>query len=225
MGIGGSILTKIGLPIAIVATIGFLLFSFKKPILDAVQGGASTFGQIISSPIGSAIQGFQQGLSNIPSVINIPFPVFKFTLGGVGGSGETVFENPSGQGGIGGSQGALGIQEPFDFAKALENLRNNTLGILDFTKLLGSAEGAKLTPFNVGRAFDVGRPGAEDRGRETREQILQKNPLAIGLFDDPRTKEIEFFPLSAQEVTDFTKFGKLKLSGQLFKELTNDTIF
>jgi len=234
MGIFTSIAKNIGIPLAIAVGAGLLITSFKDQIVGGISSGASTIGQAISSPFGALLSGLQEGFANIPSTFTIPFPTFNFTLGGfdIGGDDSPFDDNPSGKEGIGGSDGVLDITSPSAFEQALENLRNNTLGILDFTNLFPVAEGAEFTLLEGEKRFptDTLNPFRENgKSREflSRIQIRELFPEAIGLFDILGTQSTEFIPLTASQVAELSglEFGGVRLSGQLFEELSQDTIF
>ncbi len=235
MGIFTSIAKNIGIPLAIAVGAGLLITAFKDQIVGGISSGASTVGQAITSPFGALLSGLQEGLSNIPSTFTIPFPTFNFTLGGfnLGGNGsdDSPFgENPSGESGIGGSDGILDPSSPSAFAQALENLRNNTLGLLDFTKLFPVAEGSLFTLLEGDKRFptDTLNPAlGKTRQFLSRTKIVELFPQAIGLFDILGTQSTEFIPLTAEQVAELSglEFGGVRLSGQLFEEFSQDTIF
>jgi len=81
MGIVSTVLTRIGLPLALVAGIGFVLFTFRDQIGAAISGGAQVVGEAVSRPFSGFFQGLQSGFGGIPENINIPFPSFSFSFG------------------------------------------------------------------------------------------------------------------------------------------------
>lgn len=220
MGISGTLVSKIGLPVAIIAVAGILLFRFKDPIIKAVSGGASTLGTTLSAPFGSFLSGINEGLKTIPKNIDIVFPTFKFKLGDGEGTGK-----------IGN-----------DDATRDQNLCDNTLGILCFNGTKAGAGGMggkggdgavtkpppdkmqdapmpsknKLTPISGTRVISTMH--GNSFSRMSVENIIGQNPDVIGLFDDINTRQTEFFPLSREAVGILGK-SNLKLSGQLFKEI------
>lgn len=220
MGIGTSILTKIGIPLGLLAAAGVILYTFKDPITTAIKGGASTVGQALTIPIAGILEGAKEGLSQIPAVIDIPIPRFNIAF--------AEGQDPAAPIGVTPPPNVPSITEKgFDFEQALVNLCRNSAGLLCFQEKQQQeqeAEAIKLTRTNVGRAFDVGT-SSDKLGRMTTEQILKEYPQAVGLFDVISTKGIEYFPLSAEEVISFEKYGgageQLKLSGQIYKEIPN----
>jgi len=222
MGILGTILSRVGIPLALIAVAGLVIFRFKDPILSAVSGGAQTIGTAITTPFGALLQGIQTGFSNIPETIDITFPSFNFG-----------FAEGADPGGDAGNVPAI-TEEGFDFDQALVNLCRNSGGILCFGESRGNGDGgdgggdgdggggasaSSLTPFEPERktffdeSFDI-----LNRARGTRAEVIAQFPGAIGLFDLLSTgSRTERVPLTLLEARAFgTK--QIRLSSQLFEE-------
>lgn len=231
MGIGASIATKIGIPIAIAAVAGFILFTFKNQIGSAISGGAEVIGGAFTRPIAGFLQGIQSGLGGIPSKIEIPFPKFEFTLGGEKQvAGTSVFD------------------KGFTTKDALDNLCKNSLGLLCFNgneepntqetmkHATGAQEGKQqsyeTTPSggtNKNRQGQAQSKWDESldpnqrfrilhgaQGIESRAEIRMNFPEAIGLFDLPNTPRTEFLPLSAAAKAYYESIGvNPRISGEL----------
>jgi len=78
LGILSTIVTRIGLPLALAVGAGLLIAQFKDQIVGGISAGTSTIGQAISTPFGAFLSGIKEGFGNIPSVIDIKFPSFNF---------------------------------------------------------------------------------------------------------------------------------------------------
>lgn len=230
MGIAKSVLTKVGLPLIVVVAAGLILASQKDRIIAAVKAGSETLGQTLTQPIASFIGGAQTGLSNIPSIVTIPFPRFEFTLGGQ----TTTKDNKT----------AIDEAGRLDINQANRNLCRNTLGVICLgesrTEVFGSTPPPSSTPTTPpapavippptpaltiirGGSLPVGtNTGAGQVTRKTREQIIAENPNAVGLFDLLSTSRTEFLPLSPEAVSFFQGQGQqLRLSGQIFQQIKN----
>jgi len=223
MGILGTILGRVGIPLALIAVAGLLIFRFKDPILSAIGGGASTIGQAITTPFGALLQGVQAGFSNIPQSIEFRLPSFDFIFGQSDPNNDPIgqlqmdfdnfiansqafFDNlfKSGTGGGGTPPGTLPPGEfPLDEETA----------------------GGSLTPFETASGKFVTTSSTGGQGQvtttETLEQILARNREAVGLFDFTFTPGMtEFFALSQSEI-EFFGAENLVFSGQLFQEISN----
>ena len=225
MGILGTIFGRLGIPLALIAVAGLLIFRFKDPILSAIGGGASTIGQAITTPFGALLQGVQAGFSNIPEQIQFRLPSFDFIFGQSDpnndplGQLQTDFDNfiansqaffdnlfKSGTGGVGTPPGSTPLP-PGEFP------------------LLEETAGGSLTQFETasGKFVTTSKTGGEGQTTmtETLAQILERNREAVGLFDFKFTPQTEFFALSQSEIEFFGGAEQLKFSGQLFQEISN----
>jgi len=88
MGILTTVLTRVGLPIAVLVIGGLVLSRFKDPILGAITAGAQTVGGAITQPIAGLFQGIGQGISNIPQL-----PEFPDIFGNIFGGFQKGFDN------------------------------------------------------------------------------------------------------------------------------------
>jgi len=224
LGILGTILTRVGLPLGLIALAGILIFRFKDPILSAIGGGASTIGQAITTPIGALLQGVQAGFANIPQNITFTVPSFDFVFGQSDpnndpiGQLQTDFDNfikntqaffdnlfKSGGGGSGTPPGTLPLP-PGEFPLDEETA------------------GGSLTAFETASGKFVTTSSTGGQGQvtmtETLQQILERNREAVGLFDFTFTEQTEFFALSPAEI-QFFGAENLVFSGQLFQEIKN----
>ncbi len=217
MGILGTILTRIGLPLALAVATGLILFRFKDPLISAISGGASTLGQAITSPFGALLQGINTGFSNIPATIDFTFPSFNF--------GFAPGADPGGD-----QPNEIAItEEGFDFDQALVNLCRNSGGILCFGESGGGNGGnggsqqASLTPFadSFITTSSTGFGEGQQTMRESFAELIARNKDVVGLFDFKGTPETEFFALTQAEIEFFGGKDQLIFSGQVFKEIKN----
>lgn len=81
MGIGTTIVTKIGIPLAIGLVAALILSRFKDPIISTLSSGAQTVGQAVFQPFAGFLGGVQDAFSNIPDIINLKLPEFNFGFG------------------------------------------------------------------------------------------------------------------------------------------------
>jgi len=220
LGIFTTIITRIGIPLALAVGAGLIITQFKDQILGGIGSGASTIGQAISSPFGAFLSGISEGFKNIPSTIDITFPSFNF--------GFAEGFDPAGD-----SPNVIAT----DLDQALINLCRNTGGLicLGGTGSTGSGGGAQqssLTPFGDPdkRTFiDVlqlqkGVAGSKfldliDRSRTSKGEIVETSKF-VGLFDFLSTKgRTERVGLTFAQVQEFE--GQIRLSSQLFEEFSS----
>lgn len=225
MGIGSSIASKVGIPLAIAVGAGLLLAKFREPIIGAISSGSSVIGQSLSQPFTSILKGFQKGFEGLPTNITIPFPVFDFTLGGEVKGKDNQNKDFDPLGNL--CDNSLGIfcfgkDEPVDKGQDVIKDQPNAPNAVDIIK---GAEASELTLFEGGSILvDIPRPvgssldNPAEKERLTREEIVTKFPNAVGVFDFLGTKETEFLPLSISEIALAGK-SNFKLSGQIFNEI------
>jgi len=226
MGILSSVIGRIGIPIALIAATGLLLFSFREQIGGAIRGGAQVVGGAISQPFTGFFQGLEKGFEGIPEQIKIPFPGFEFAFG----TGKVTTPNldPPKQGEqefMGGTlttpagcvrleDGRVSCPSPPTFERKADAPRTPAF--------IPEAEASELTLIQGGSILVGTNTGRGTLTRKTREQILAENPNAVGLFDLLSTERTEFLPLGTAAVEFFQKEGQgLRLSGQIFKEIKN----
>jgi len=244
MGILTSVLTKVGLPIAVLAAAGAILFTFREPILQRVSAGSQTLGNIITAPFVGILEGINEGFQNVPDFLTFKFPEFKFAFG----DDSTTTQLVNGAVTVETEKAPAGFVPPPPDPNATGNCSIkqfadgsivdtcNPANNRDATpppspppppSIIPQAFGAEFTPFNVGRTFRVGLGGKnaadeDDFTKFKRFEILANNPNAIGLFDLGFTERLDFQPLSAAAVKFFQQKGiDVQLSGQLFKEIGN----
>ncbi len=214
MGILGTILTRIGIPLALAVGAGLILATFKDQIVGGISAGATTLGQAITTPFGALLQGINTGLQNIPQTIDFNFPSFNFGFGG---------QDPAGD--------APNVVAT-DLDQGLVNLCRNSLGLLCFggTGSTGAGGGTQqtgtLTPFGEPdkRTFidilnlqrGAGFLDLESRLRTTKGELVEAGEF-VGLFDFLSTKgRTERTGLTLAQVKEFE--GDIRLSSQLFEE-------
>ena len=212
MGILTSIITRIGIPLALAVGAGLIIARFKDQIVGGISAGASTVGTAITTPFGSFLQGINEGLSNIPKTIDFTFPSFNF---GFAQGADPAGDKPN--------------EVATDIDQALINLCRNSGGLLCFgdSGMTGAGGGndnnqsqqQTLTPFRD-TFITTQSSGVDVKFKtETIEQILARNKGAVGLFDFLGTTGVtEFFALTPAEIKFFGA-ENLKFSGQLFKEI------
>jgi len=225
LGILTSIVTRIGIPLAIAVGAGLLIARFSEQIVGGISAGTSTIGQAISTPFGAFFTGLKEGFGNIPEFIDIKFPAFNFAFAqGQDPAGEAP--NVPALSGSG-----------FDLDQALTNLCRNSGGLicLGGAGSTGSGGGqtggtgtqqTQLTPFGdpMRRTFfDIinlsqGSSRFLDLVRRDRTTLgeLQEKGNIVGLFDFLGTSRTERVPLTLAQVGTFQ--DQIRLSAQLFKE-------
>jgi len=227
MGILTTILGRIAIPLGIAVVAGFLIVTFKDRITGAITGGATTLGQIISSPFGSILQGINEGFSNIPQFLDFRLPEFRFAFGDAGFNtnalGQPITPAPAGFVPLTPAQTANFPSNCSIVQDAQGNVTTTCAPATNITptpQIMGSpAPSSPLTIFQGG-SFRVGvtLPSGFS-GIRTRQEIIDANPDVIGLFDLINTSKTEFLPLTAQQVQQ--QQGNLRLSAQLFEEAKN----
>jgi len=226
MGVLTSIITRIGIPLAIAVGAGLLIARFSEQIVGGISAGTSTIGQAISTPFGAFFTGLKEGFGNIPDFIDIKFPAFNFAFAQGQDPAGTAPNVPAVSG------------EGFDLDQALVNLCRNSGGLLCFGNSGSTGAGGgnvmgttkqqtALTPFGDPTRrtfFDVLNLTESSQSflkliRRDRTTLgeLQESANIVGLFDFLSTKgRTERVPLSLAQVQQFQ--DQIRLSGQLFKE-------
>ena len=220
MGLLTTIITRIGIPLALAVGAGLIIAQFKDQIIGGVSAGASTIGQAITTPFGALLQGINEGLSNIPKTIDITFPSFNF---GFAEGADPAGSSPN----VPAVSGA-----GFDLDQALVNLCRNSGGLLCLGSSGSQVKGTttqqtQLTPFGDPTRrtfFDILNLSAGSsrflelirRDRTTLGELQERGTI-VGLFDFLSTQgRTERVPLSLAQVGQFQ--DQIRLSGQLFKE-------
>lgn len=224
MGILSTILTRIGIPLAIAVIAGIAISTFREQIIGGISSGASTIGQAITTPFGAVLSGIQAGFQNIPETIGFTLPSFQFAFGDSGGqptppqAGTVPFmggqlTTPSGC--TIDSQGRISCPTPPIFTPP----PSPTPTPSPPPQIMGQPTPSPLTLFQ-GASFRtaVTLPSGFS-GIRTRGEIVEQFPDVIGLFDLLGTTRTEFLPLTAQQVQE--QQNNLRLSSQIFEEVKN----
>lgn len=222
MGLGLNLALFVGIPVAVIVTLGFVLNRFRGEILGSASALGSVFAGIFTSPVTGFLEQISTAFSDLPDIqikipgINIEQGLFTITqeTPGTGGIVNGVTIPP---GCSIGPQGQLDCPTPPTFDVCAENPELCNGG-------LPGAEAAGFTLFEGGSIlvnFPI-RPGETEsrRFRLSREEIVEEFPRAIGIFDILATPETEFFPFSV-EAARFIGLENIRLSGQLFEEIKN----
>ena len=245
MGIFSSTRNKVISSVAISAVAFGLLYVFRQPITQAVSVGAKTAGQLLSTPFTEAFKGIIEGLSGLGGNFQIPLPKFEFTLGGEQIDPATnqpaltsegwdweqawqnlfrnslgLFPNLSGSNPDTANQASNASKPPtpdvINTYPTNPNDQQGTSGKGNPPPVQDLFNFGKLDP-NQAFYIEINNKAQ----RLTRQEILSQFPNSVGLFDDLRTKQIEFIPLT-QAAVDYYKSlegNQIKLSGQLSPNL------
>jgi len=221
MGIFGFLAGRIGLPLVLIAGAGALIFAFRTQLVAGASGLGSTVGQVITTPFTSFFESVRNAFANLGD-ININIPGINITGGGFNfdlfnTGGETVV-NPN----------------PFPFGDGTAQfppgctVDNN--GIISCptppiftpgdTEVGGSpTPSQELTIFQGGSFRTAVTLPSGFAGIRTRAEIIEQFPGVIGLFDVLGTSNVEFLPLTLEQV--LSQQGDLRLSSQLFEEVSS----
>lgn len=228
MVLRGAIIS-LGITLAIGVAAAFLINRFRAPLENIFQSTGQALGGIVSKPIFGFLEGFSAVIGKLPD-IDIKIPSINIIQGTLNFQGDSNASSIAGQTVPFGDEGQT-VTIPPDTSIDPETgiVTSTTPPIANpaptpapspLPNILPSAEGATLTPFNVGLVLPVGTAGALER--QTREQILANNPNAIGLFDLSFTEGLDFEPLGVEAVKFFQSKGvDVTLSAQLFGEFSN----
>jgi len=222
MGILSTVLSRIGIPLAIAVIAGIVISSFREQIIGGISSGASTIGQAITTPFGAILSGIQAGFQNIPSEIGFTLPSFNFAFGESGGgtpqapqAGTVPFmggQLTTPEGCTVDSQGIIRCPTPPIFTPPTGTPPPPQVGGSSVPQtVLSIFQGAS-------QRIAVTLPSGFS-GIRTRAEIIAENPNVIGLFDLLSTTKTEFLPLTAQQVQE--QQANLKLSAQIFEEVKN----
>lgn len=246
MGIFSTTRNKLITTIGISAVAFGLLYVFRNPIQTAVSTGAKTAGQLLSTPFTEAFKGIIEGLGGLGDTFKIPLPKFEFTLGGDSIDPATnkpaisnegfdwdqawqnlfrnslgLFPNLSGSNPNTANQASNASKPPTPDVintyptNPKDQQGTQGKGDISVPTIIGGVY--KTLDPNFGFNITVNK----ESQRMTRQQVLTNFPNSVGLFDDLRTPQTEFIPLT-QAAVDYYKSlegNQIKLSGQLIPEL------
>jgi len=220
MGLGASIALFVGVPVAVIVGLGFVLNQFRDPILRSAGAVGGVLAGIFTRPVTSFIDVVSTAFSDLPD-IQIRIPGFNIEQGLV------TFDTPPIPGNIipgtdellpGVTPGGITIPEGCT-VRADGTISCPTP---PSTNLFPEAEGAGFTIFGVpGSSILLTDLFTGERERVTRPEIIERFPEAVGLFDLLATQATEFLPLSANLVEQLGGQEQLRLSGQLFEEISS----
>jgi len=212
MGIASSILLFVGVPVAVILGLGFVLNTFREPILGAARSTGEVFSSIFTEPIRAGITQVAGAFSDLPDIdiripgINVSGGLFTFTQ-------DQPVRDISGEvAPVPGGEVTFGEDTTFDPNTGIIEGSPPMLNL----DPLPEVEAAEFTPVNVGRSFLVAGE------RLSRAEIISNFPEAIGLFDVGFTPGVDFLPLGEAAVRNLTSRDiDVRLTGQLFSEISN----
>jgi len=221
-----SIALFIGIPVAVIVGLGFVLNTFREQIVSSASATGSVFASIFTSPITGFIEQVSGAFSNLPDIgINVPRL-------NIGGGGITLFGQDIGNISL---EAPLGVDQPGgppdidDVPLAPdETLACRLFGI-------GCPSGGPPTaPIpdpgptpGPGPMEEFGGRFAQSfrvtgiEGSVSFEELQRLQPGAVvGLFDVLGTPETEFLPFNVAGVQSSLEMGqRLRLSGQVFQDI------
>jgi len=224
MGILTTILSRVGIPLAIAVIAGIVISTFREQIIGGITAGASTIGQAITTPFGAILQGFNQGFGAIPEFIDFRLPEFRFLgFGATGGTPPPLTPPPAGtvpfMGGTITTPAGCTIDPQGRISCPTPPIFTPPTGTPPPPQVQGSPPPNPFTLFQgASQRIAVTLPSGFS-GIRTRGEIVEQFPDVIGLFDLLSTTKTEFLPLSAQQVQE--QQADLKLSAQIFEEVKN----
>jgi len=224
LGIGLSLALFIGIPAAVIVGLGYVFTQFRDPILGSAQSVGETFAGIFTRPITGAIGTLSTAFGDLPD-FEIKLPGINITQGTVKITEES--ETESILAGQTVPSGGVNVMIPKDTMVDPETgIVSSSTPPVVVPSGIPQAFGDELTIFQPQQSILVNLPslpgGSEiRRDRLTRDEIIDIFPEAIGLFDILSTEKTEFIPLSVQEVKGFGGSDGVRLSGQLFEEISN----
>jgi len=221
-----SIALFVGIPVAVIVGLGFVLNTFREQIVSSASATGSVFASIFTSPVTGFINQISGAFSDLPN-INVNIPSLNIGGGGITIGGEDVGDLLNlGVGEPGGPQDIDDVPLAPD-----ESLACRLFGI-------GCPGGEQPTPpvpeptpepgpMEEGPQF--GGRFAESFNVQTSsgiqqfsfEELQQLQPGAVvGLFDVLGTQQTEFLPLNVEQVQASLGAGqRLRLSGQVFQDI------
>lgn len=196
MGIGFTLVKFVGIPAVIIVALGAALNFFRPQIFGAASAVGSTFTGIFTQPILGAIEQINQSLGDLPD-INIDIPALNITGGG------------------------FNITNPFEG--------------FEFPDLFGGGDSSDASPTPPPTpdppVTDLPDPGFTILGgslpvslagglqRLSRQEIVERFPGTLALFDLRSTETVEFLPFGEAGILSAVEQGlDLRVSGQIFQE-------
>lgn len=198
MGLGLSIALFVGIPVAAIVAIGFVLNSLREPILSSARATGEVFTSIFTEPIRAGIEQVSTAFSDLPD-INVRLPTFRLTGGGIETFGTDIVDvfNEAGS--------------------AIGNLFNGestpSPPVISADPVLDVTPELNLLPGSLPVSLSTGTQ------RLSREDIVSTFPGTLALIDLRATPETEFLPFGEAGLRSAIEQGlALRVSGQLFQE-------
>jgi len=218
MGLGASIALFVGVPVAVIVGLGFVLNQFREPILRSAGAVGGVLAGVFTRPFTSFIDVVSTAFSDLPD-IQIRIPGFNISQGLVTFDVDPIPGNI-----IPGTDQLLPGVTPggITIPEGCTVRPDGTISCPTppSTNLFPEAGATGFTlAGEPGSSILVTDPFTGERERVTRTEIVERFPDVVGIFDLLSTRETEFLPLSAFLVEQLGGAEQLRLSGQIFQEI------
>jgi len=204
MGIGLNLALFIGIPAAVIVGLGFILSTFRDPIVSSARASGEVFSSIFTGPVQGFVEGISGAFSDLPDIkLRVPGIDLSFGESNLQNPFENIFpEIPPGA-----DIDVLPLGPNESITDRVFNPPTPTptpqIEVPGLTVLPG--ELTITTPTGI--------------QRQSRADIVQQNPGVLALIDFLSTERVEFLPVGEEALRFFEQADSdIRISGQIFQE-------